>query len=121
MKLIATRFLNVTLAVTALQAGSQAYAATVINPGQCVIIQGTQVCAALPTPEQCNQVATTEKADHIYTCRYGSHPHSETPGLKSYALFRTTLTKDGRKVDMLIKDYGITDKAACEKDAEARN
>jgi hypothetical protein len=92
-----------------------------VRPGQCVIVGTTEVCASLPTADNCAQAKEQAKADHIFSCRYDLHPHPEMPGLKSYALVRTTVNEYGKKTDVIIKNFGISDKAGCEAAAEKKN
>lgn len=105
---------------------SYANASVMVRPGQCIIVGTTEVCASLPTPEQCNQTSNGQVQANVNTersfiCRYAMHPNQEVPNLKTYALIRTTTNDLGRKDEIMVKNYGITDKAACEAEADKRN
>ena len=96
-------------------------AAIFVRPGQCVTVGSTEVCASLPDQAQCVQTQVATNGDHIFTCQYDLHPHAEMPGLKTYALVRTTVPASGKPIDTIIKNYGITDKLTCESEAEKKN
>jgi hypothetical protein len=120
------RLHNMILGTVFLISTGYAHASVMVRPGQCIIVGTTEVCASLPTPEQCaqtsnNQVQGTIKAEHSFICRYAMHPNQEVPNLKTYALIRTTTNDLGRKDELMVKNYGITDKAACEAEADKRN
>ncbi len=105
-----------------------AHASVMVRPGQCIIVGTTEVCASLPTPEQCTQAIhrpsngqVNLNTEHAFICRYAMHPNQEVPNLKTYALIRTTTNDLGRKNETMIKSYGISDKAGCEAEADKRN
>lgn len=102
-------------------AGAAQSASVMVKPGQCVVVGGTEVCASMPTIDNCIEAKAAIKADQLFSCRYDLHPHPETPGLKTYALVRTTINTDGKTTDLIIKNYGITDKEPCEAAAEKKN
>ncbi len=112
------------LSLVFLLSSGNALASVMVRPGQCIIVGTTEVCASLPTPEQCAQPNNGQvniNTEHQFICRYAMHPNQEVPNLKSYALIRTTTNDLGRKDETMIKNYGITDKGACEAEADKRN
>jgi hypothetical protein len=118
------RFKNMILGTVVLFSTGHAHASVMVRPGQCIIVGTTEVCASLPTPEQCTQTSNGQvnvNTEHSFICRYAMHPNQEVPNLKTYALIRTTTNDIGRKDEMIVKNYGITDKAACEAEADKRN
>jgi len=117
-------FNTVIASLVILMSTGYAQATVMVRPGQCIIVGTTEVCATLPTPEQCTQTSTgpvTINTEHSFICRYAMHPNQEVPNVKSYALIRTTTNDLGRKDELMVKNYGITDKAGCEAEADKRN
>jgi hypothetical protein len=117
---------NMILSTVFLLSTGYAHASVMVRPGQCIIVGTTEVCASLPTPEQCTQsnngqVQVNVNTEHSFICRYAMHPNQEVPNIKTYALIRTTTNDVGRKEEMMVKNYGIKDKAGCEAEADKRN
>ncbi len=120
------RLNNMILGTVFLLSTGYAHASVMVRPGQCIIVGTTEVCASLPTPEQCTQpnngqVQVNVNTEHSFICRYAMHPNQEVPNIKTYALIRTTTNDLGRKEEMMVKNYGIKDKAGCEAEADKRN
>jgi hypothetical protein len=73
------RFLNTGLLNAVVVAGvtglaGAAGAATIISPGQCITVGGTEVCASMPTSDQCDQLRSQSASESIFSCRYDSRP-----------------------------------------------
>lgn len=121
--------LSTLLASAFVCSATQAQASTIIRPGQCIIVGTTEVCASMPTKEQCDmmngqgqqQTSTIPQPEILFTCRYAMHPNPEVPNLKTYALVKTTVQPDGRKSELIVKNYGIDGKAACDTAADEKN
>ena len=117
-------FNTVFLSLFLILSSGYAHASVMVRPGQCIIVGTTEVCATLPTPEQCTQSNNGQvniNTEHSFICRYAMHPNQEVPNLKTYALIRTTTNDLGRKDELMVKNYGISDKAGCEAEADKRN
>jgi hypothetical protein len=117
-------FNTVVLGLFLILSSGYAHASVMVRPGQCIIVGTTEVCASLPTPEQCTPTSSGQvniNTEHSFICRYAMHPNQEVPNLKTYALIRTTTNDLGRKDEMMVKNYGISDKAGCEAEADKRN
>ena len=83
-----------------------------LQPGQCILIGSQQICA------QKADTAGASTKTLMHTCVYGHHAGTDLPDLKSYALIQTTTTDDGRKNEVVIKDFGVKGKEDCERQAE---
>lgn len=83
-----------------------------IQPGQCILVGGQQVCAQV----QAQGGAVPVKSDILYVCRFGEFKDSETPEMKSFALFQIRVNDRGTKVETYIKNFGMNGKDACERE-----
>jgi hypothetical protein len=111
------------LAVSLLAPAALAVEPVYLSPGQCILVGGQQICA-LASDAQAHGGAPAAPGvihtDHV--CRYALHAHSETPDVKNYAVVRVDTLGNGKKIEMIQKQYGVgdADKASCEKDAASR-
>jgi len=105
------------LSLTAITGSARAGEPIYLQPGQCILVGGQQVCAM-----QVGQAAEVAKPDTLYVCRYGVHAGSEVPDMKTYALFMVRLDPSGHKTETLVKNYGVadSDKTACDSESERR-
>lgn len=95
-----------------------------LKPGQCVLIGNQQVCAMMPDATTGNipvPTATPDPGKTRFACRYATHKEAEVSDVKTYAVIENTSYANGHKDTNFIKGYGMTGKAECEKDADARN
>lgn len=86
-----------------------------VLPGQCINVGAQQVCGQA-APGTAIQPA---KSDVMYLCRFGKYEGSETPEMKSWALFQVRVNDNGTKVETLVKNFGMNAQEACEKAAQA--
>lgn len=90
-----------------------------LRAGQCILVGTQEVCSLAA-----DQVGSTSPVTQLlHSCRYGTHPNQEIPGLKSYALFQTMVSSTGAKVETLMRNYGTTDaeKETCQREADRLN
>ncbi len=99
------------IAMTFTAATAMAAEPIYIQPGQCIMIGGQQVCAQVQAGSN-----LPVKSDVLYVCRFGEFKDSETPEMKSFALFQIRVNDHGNKVETYIKNFGMNGKDACERE-----
>ena len=86
-----------------------------VKPGQCVQVGAQQICAQITGSEgtagDSNPIVET-----VFNCRLGEYKDSEFPNLKTHALFKVYVYKDGKKVETQLQNFGLHGKDACEKE-----
>jgi hypothetical protein len=85
-----------------------------VKPGQCIQIGSQQVCALAADGQPAAE--TNPIIESLFQCRLGEYKDSEFPKLKTHALVKTHLYKDGKKIETVLKNFGLHGKAECEKE-----
>ena len=92
-----------------------------IKPGQCVVLNGQEVCALSCDPTTTVLTTNAVKDTVTYKCRYAKFDDAELRDVKTYGLVETTLKPSGAKMDNMLKNYGLKGKEECEKAADEKN
>lgn len=110
------------LAATLFAPAALAVEPVYLSPGQCILVGGQQICALASDAQAHGGAPATGIIHTDHLCRYALHANSETPDVKNYAVVRVDTMANGKKIEMVLKQYGVgdADKANCEKDAAAR-
>jgi hypothetical protein len=89
-----------------------------LKPGQCIHLGNQEICAMMT-----DVPGGPVKLNIVHQCQYDFHPGRELPDLKNWALVQVVIKADGKKVQMLIKQFGTgdKDKAACDQEATSLN
>lgn len=87
-----------------------------LEPGQCLFINGTRVCAPnrLPDSRSVTEVESVTKRKNVFcTCRFGIQ-EVENPGdpMKGWWLHQVKVSTDGSSTRTTLNNYGL-EKEAC--------